>query len=605
MRRLIVLFTFLFLIYSAPLQSQSSSDNGLFASTYLGGASIELFVMELDELGFLQHPNGDVYICGPTESNNFPVTLGAFQPNHAGGTSESFVARLNADLTKLVASTYLGGSAIDIASAMIIDKDGNICVAGHTTSDDFPVTSGAYDTSYVTSFWDEFDVFITILTPDLDSVLASTYLGGSNPDYFNQIRVATDTNGNIIVAGATISGDFPVTPNAYSTTGGYNTGPDLFISKFTPDLSDLLASTYCGGLGVEQALDILVDENNNICVCGITGSSNYPTTPMAYNTTFNGDADAYISMFGNDLDTLLASTFIGGDGMDNAFSMAFNSSGNIYICGYTESLDFPYTSGAYDTTFNYGFYDGFITLIDSRLENLMASTFLGSSGWDFSRDIVYDESSRDVFITGLAGESDFPVTNHTYDTSFNGESDLYISRMDGDLTRLIASTFLGGEWDDFGLELALAADDNIFVAGNTYSDEFPTTPGAYNEESNGSYDATISLIDKELSGQVVGIHPAMNPAGDSKIVLFQNFPNPTKHTTSISFYLPESMYVNIDIHGLFGNWVISLADETFNAGKHVISWNGKDCFGEEIARGIYVIKLSAGKEVHMKKMIVL
>jgi hypothetical protein len=555
--------------------------------------------MELDEFGFIQHPNGDVYVCGPTESSNFPTTANSFQPNHGGGTSDSFVARLTPDLTKLVASTFLGGSYLDIASDMVLDKDGYICVVGHTTSDDFPVTSGAYDTSYVVSFWDQFDVFITILTPELDEVVASTYIGGSNPEYFNQIRVAVDTNGHIVVAGATISWDYPVTSNAYCSMGGANTGPDAFISRLSPDLSELYASTYFVGNGLEQVIDLAVDHENNICICGITGSSNLPTTPGAYNTTFNGDGDAYISKLGNDLDTLIASTFIGGGGIDYAHSMEFDKAGNIYICGETESGDFPFTSGAYDSTFNYGFWDGYVSLLDYNLENLLASTFLGSSGWDFNRDIMYDETTGDVFITGLAGHADFPVSINAYDTSFNGESDLFITRMDNALTRLIASTFIGGEWDDFGLELVLSDDDNIFVGGNSYSDEFPTTPGAYSPASNGSYDVTLTLIDKDLMGQTVGIATPEKGAKETGAVLFYVYPNPCTAATQLRYMIPDKRSTILDIHQISGMKVKRLTNNVLDAGTHELEI---DVSG--LPSGIYFLRLRAGRDVVIKKLLV-
>jgi hypothetical protein len=484
---------------------------------------------------------------------------------------------------------------------MLFDKDGNICVIGHTTSVDFPVTSGAYDTSYtVTSYYWDYDVYITILTPELDEVVASTYIGGSDSDCLYLIRGTIDNNGNIIISGVAISYDFPMTPNAYQTTGG-----NPYIAKLSPDLSELLASTYFGGNYGEDVRDIRVDKYNNIIVCGWSSSPNYPTTPTAYNTTQNGDGDVYISKFGTGLDTLIASTLFGGASFDVAYSMDFDSSGNIYISGRTESYDLPTTTGAFDTTFNLGFFDGFISLFDPQLENLIASTFLGSSDWDDSRDLLYDNSIDEVFITGLAGGADFPVTTHAYDTSFNGDSDMYISRMSADLSRLIASTFIGGSTDDFGLELIVSEDGNIYVGGNTYSNDYPTTQGAYNESSNGSYDACITLIDKELGGISVGVNPEINTHEQSSLTLFQNYPNPINNSTTISFYLPEASHVNIDIYSMFGRKIASLVDKHYLAGRHTVLWNGKNQSGIEIERGIYLINLTAEKEIRTKSIVVL
>jgi hypothetical protein len=596
-RKILFFTSLLILIYlfcDKTYSQSSSSSKALFFSTFLGGGSTELFFTDIDQLGFVMHPNGDIYICGPTESYNFPVTPSAYQPNYAGGPSESFVARLDPTLSYLIASTYIGGSNEDCASSIVIDENGNICITGFTTSTD--TTEGAYDQTYNDNEYGQGDIFISIFSPDLDELLASTFLGGSLSERFHHVRMAIDTNGNIIVTGGTLSGDFPVTPNAYSTTGGMDNANDVFISKLSEDLSELLSSTYFGGCAWEQVIDLIIERDNNICICGTTGSPDFHATPNAYDHIFNGVCDAYISIFGNDLDTLLTSTFIGGNNFDNAFSMDFDSLGNIYFCGNTKSYDFPYTSGAFDTSFNFGIYDGYAGLLDSNLENLMACTFFGSSDWDDCRDILYDASSGDVFITGMAGGEDFPVTVHSYDTIFNGETDVYISRMSDDLSKLNASTFLGGHYYDFGLELIFSEDDNIFVAGNASSNSFPTTPGAYDESFNGDYDIFIAMMDKDLSAQYVGIYPSMDRHEKSGLVLFQNFPNPFNHSTNISFQLPESSHVSINIYGMFGKKIISLADNTFKAGRHVISWDGKDHSGKEVGKGMFVVNLTAGKE---------
>lgn len=606
-RKILFFISFLMLIclFCDKIYSQSSSSSkGLVVSTFLGGGSAELFVTVLDQLGFVMHPNGDIYICGATESNDFPVTPMAYQRDYAGGPSESFVARLDPTLSYLIASTYIGGSNEDCASSIVIDENGNICITGFTISTDFPTTEGAYDQTYNDNEYGQGDIFISIFSPDLDELVASTFLGGSLSERFHHARMAIDTNGNIFVAGGTISGDFPVTPNAYSTTGGFENGNDVFISKLSEDLSELLSSTYFGGCAWDQVIDLIIDRDNNICICGNTGSPDFPTTPNVYDPTFNEHSDAYISILGNDLDTLLASTFIGGNHHDKAFSMDFDSTGNIYVCGFTDSYNFPYTPGAFDTSFNFGVYDGYAGLLDSQLENLMVCTFLGSSDWDECRDILYDASSGDVFITGLAGGEDFPVTKHSYDTSFNGETDAYILRMSDDLSKLNASTFLGGYFYDFGLELIFSEDDNIIVAGNASSYDFPTTPGAYDESFNGNYDAFIAIMDKDLSGQSVGIYPSMDTHDESGLLLFQNFPNPFIHSTYISFQLPESSHVNIDIYGMFGKKIISLADNTFKAGRHVILWDGKDHSGKKAGKGMFVVNLTAGKEIRSKRMII-
>ena len=176
--------------------------------------------------------------------------------------------------------------------------------------------------------------------------------------------------------------------------------------------------------------------------------------------------------------------------------------------------------------------------------------------------------------------------------------------MSDDLSKLTASTFLGGYYYDFGLELIFSEDDNIIIAGNVSSNDFPTTPGAYDESLNGNYDTFIAIMDKDLSVQPVGIYPSMDTHNESGLVLFQNSPNPFSHSTYISFQLPESSHVNIDIYGIFGGKIISLADNTFNAGQHVILWDGKNHSGKEVGKGMFVVNLTVREEVRSKKMII-
>ncbi|MEO2069159.1 MAG: SBBP repeat-containing protein [Desulfurobacteriaceae bacterium] len=178
----------------------------------------------------------------------------------------------------LLASTYLGGGSDDVAYALAIDGNGNVYVAGYTTSSDFPVTSGAYGTTYNGNY----DVFISKFSSDLSELLASTYLGGESRDYVYALTI--DGSGNVYVAGETWSSDFPVTSGAYDTNGRRYDG---FISKLSSDLSELLASTHLGGREVDVVHALAIDGNGNVYVAGETWSSDFPVTSGAYDTTKN------------------------------------------------------------------------------------------------------------------------------------------------------------------------------------------------------------------------------------------------------------------------------------------------------------------------------
>lgn len=224
----------------------------------------------------------------------------------------------------------------------------------------------------------------------IDPLLASTFLGGYSSDYGHS--VAIDSDGNIYVAGQTGSSDFPTTTGTYQTSyKGYNS--DAFIAKLNGDLTNLLASTYLGGdsggggysSGYYNPIDMAMDSNGDIYVAGKTNSSTFPTTADAYDISYNGSHDVFVSKLNGTLTNLTASTFLGGTGDDQYIqSIAIASDGNIYIVGYTGSSDFPTTTGAYDTSYGGAGGDIFISKLKGDLSSLLASTYLGGSDADYA-----------------------------------------------------------------------------------------------------------------------------------------------------------------------------------------------------------------------------
>jgi hypothetical protein len=236
-------------------------------------------------------------------------------------------------------------------------------------------------------------------------------------------------------------------------------------------------------------------------VAGWTGSDDFPTTPGAYDRSHNGDWDAFISKLNSDLTKLLASTFLGGSNGEGAYAIAIDSSGNVYVTGNTSSSDFPTTPGAYDTSYNDD-VDVFVSKLDANLTKLLASTFLGGGDGDDANAIAID-SSGNVYVVGKTWSTDFPTTIGAYDTSFKGGddfhfSDAFISKLNSNLTQLLASTYLGGSSADIANALAIDSSGNVYVAGWTNSKNFPTTSRAYDRRRDGS-EVFISKFDANLS----------------------------------------------------------------------------------------------------------
>jgi len=468
----------------------------LTASTYFGGSSDDrAFNVVKDNLG-------NLVITGKSLSSDLPLTSGTFS-----SSGNNFIAKFDSTLISTIQvtdSTFLGGTDDDAIHAMTKDSSGNIYVVGHTLSTNFPTTTGAFDTALGGTSHD--DVFITKIKNDLTgTLLASTFLGGTDSDIGNEISI--DNSGNVFVVGDTQSeSDFPTTAGAFQTSfgGGFT---DAFVAKLDSSLSTLSASTYLGGSDDEFGSAIALDASGNVYFGGETDSSDYPTTAGALFTSAPGVSssifDGVISKLDNSLTILLASTYLGGAADDFVDDLVLDNFGNVYVTGGADDNSFPTTTGAFDTTHNSSgtsTYDIFVSELNSSLSTLLRSTFIGDSGTEEGTSIDLDNSGN-VFVTGSTSSSGFPTTTGAFQTSFGGGSfDVTVSKLDSTLSTLLASTFLGGSNDEFPVTILIGAGGGAFIVGDTESSDYPVKAGTFdNTFGGGTTDAFVTNLSNDLT----------------------------------------------------------------------------------------------------------
>jgi hypothetical protein len=301
------------------------SGNLLLYSTYLGGSGFEEVesTLAVDE-------QGNAYITGETASLDFPVTLGAFQSTPGGGY-DGFVVKISHMGTSLIFATYLGGSGDDRGRGIALDAQNNIYVTGETKSDNFPTSSNPFQKEYKGSM----DAFVTKFNQE-GSMVYSSFLGGGNTDGGRSIAV--DTSGCAYITGETYSDNFPVTPNAFQTAqAAYS---DAFIAKVNPAGTALLYCTYLGGDGHDSGNAIALDAGGNAYIAGQTDSTDFPVL-KAFQSMKKGLSDAFVAKLNPLGSRLLFSTYLGGDGVDQAESIALGAQGLVYVSGRTKSNNFP------------------------------------------------------------------------------------------------------------------------------------------------------------------------------------------------------------------------------------------------------------------------
>ncbi|PSK90002.1 gliding motility-associated C-terminal domain-containing protein [Taibaiella chishuiensis] len=382
----------------------------------------------------------------------------------------------------LVFSTFSGGSAMTYGFSATYDTAGSLYAGGECFGVGWPVTTGAYQVN----FGNGVDAGVNKYSPNGNILVYSTYYGGSGQDLPTNMIV--NNQGELVICGSTSSTNLPVPTGCYDNT--YNGGSaDIFIARFSVSGSNLLAATYIGGSSAEgqnvgslspnygdaSRGEVLTDSVGNIYIAASSSSGNFPVTSSAFQGTLGGWQDGVICKFNAGLSNLLYSTFLGGSSDDACFSLVFNSSGEVVVCGGTMSPNFPTTSGTVHPAFQGGLADGFVSILNLGT-GLVHSTYLGTNQYDHAFKVQIDPAN-DIYVCGQTA-GNYPVSSGVY--SITG-GDIFIDKLSPNLSSSMLSTRLGNTTGTKFVPTAFLHDNcgNTYLCGFRAGNTLPVTPNAF------------------------------------------------------------------------------------------------------------------------------
>ncbi len=392
-------------------------------------------------------------------------------------------------------STLLGGSGNDRFRDIAMDSEGNIIVTGGSWSDDFPTRNAAQE-GYGGGelppgeyFRLTGDAVVAKFSPDYH-LIWSTYLGGSGFELATHIEI--DHNDNIIIIGHTTSTDFPSTENVEPT--GKEDG-DPFVTIYSPDGDVILSKLFIPDEidGIEHSD---VDSEGNLVIAGSTSYDNMYCTEDAVQSEFGGVTDGYVRIVSPDLETVIFSTYIGGNGDDYLGEVDVGEDDSIYVSSTTHSDDLPVTPDCIRSEYMGDPYDNFIAKIcPSR--NLVMLTYIGGSDIDHIFGLCEGPHGDSIAFVGRTWSTDFPITDNAFMDEYKGEADGFLQVIDSEGTEVLYSSYYGlEEWDSI-LQVNMDDQGKLITTGFIHSDGFEMV-NAFQSEYGGSSDAVITIWGEEV-----------------------------------------------------------------------------------------------------------
>ena len=541
-------------------------------ATYLGGTGEDGY----RDVSVVMEPGGTVLVAGSTRSSDFPTTAGAYDGTHNSGC-DVFIARFDGQLTTLLAATFFGGSGDDGAWPGV-DWSRTASVAstspGPRPPPALPATPGAYDTSYNGGG----DVFVACFSPGLDSLLACTYLGGSAAD--DDAHLVLGGGNDLYLVGFTASANYPTTVGAYDRT---RTGAtDAFATRLSRDLTTLMASTYLGGAYDEYGTCVLWDPRGYLYVAGMTNTYGFPTTPggvrPAGQRRPGGGRCLPVQVLGRSLEPHRRRRSSAGPTPTFRTPWRLGTTGDIFVTGHVQSTGLPDDPLGVRPDLQLGAGDSddvFVSRLSPNLGQLVASTFLGGSGWDWAITIARDGRGH-VFVGGETWSSDFPTTPG----SFSGSDARRIARPGG-----VRQQVRRGPDHARGLHVPWAAAATTWSAASSWTRRETSSSRAgparpTSRRNAAGYDTTFAGGANRWGGDVVLVRldslltgddplPAVeDPDRERAVSLLAVTPNPMGAAASIRFALRRRGPVTLAVYDVRGRRVSTLADTGWSRGLH-------------------------------------
>ncbi len=394
------------------------------------------------------------------------------------------------------------------------------------------------------------------------------------------------------MGGGTNSANFPTTLGAFETSesGG-------FITHINSTGSGLIYSTF---LGRGPTIYAMTSDGTGGMIATGTCITGLRTTLTAFDTTFNGgEYDCFVTRLNSSGSQLIYSTYLGGSGnYDDGDGIVNDGSGGCYITGNTVSANFPTTANAYDTTFHGGSTvagDCFIAHLSNTGSNLLYSTFLGGSQPEAGLGLIQDDNGG-VIVAGGTSSTNFPTTTGAIDNTFNGNYDCFVAHLNLENSQLLYSTYVGGSGIDIARCIVSDGQNGVIITGDAERG-FPTTSGVGDSIYNGNGDTYVTRL--RLINDSTASAPDRN-FPPSTYALSRNYPNPFNATTTLSYSLPKSDFVELKLFDLSGREIITLVQRNQTVGTYRLQIDGS-----RLASGTYFVQLQAGAFAKTQKIVLL